>query len=158
MGAFRALLKPVAERLLVAGGLTARERSRHRGQVRIVAYHNVRPDGEAITGESSLHIAERDFGRQLDYLAHRYDVVPLDDLLADDPVPVARRQRPCLSITFDDAYQGAVSIGVEHAARRGLPVTIFVPPSCLGRASFWWDAVDPAGDGGGYGFPCQRAH
>ena len=46
-----------------------------------------------------------------------------------------------MAITFDDAYLGAVTLGVEELARRGLPATIFVPPGLLGRRAMWWDSV-----------------
>ncbi|MDH3455898.1 MAG: polysaccharide deacetylase family protein [Gemmatimonadota bacterium] len=51
---------------------------------------------------------------------------------------------PRVVITFDDAYHGAVTTGIEELAKRALPATIFVPPAFVGGRSFWWDAfADP---------------
>jgi peptidoglycan/xylan/chitin deacetylase (PgdA/CDA1 family) len=43
-------------------------------------------------------------------------------------------------ITFDDAYAGALTAGVDEVVRRGLPATIFVAPALLGSTP-WWDIV-----------------
>jgi peptidoglycan/xylan/chitin deacetylase (PgdA/CDA1 family) len=63
--------------------------------------------------------------------------VPLDEVFT--PAPPGRRPR--VAITFDDAYRGAVAIGVEELAKRGVPATLFVVPSFAGNGPFWWDAV-----------------
>ena len=49
--------------------------------------------------------------------------------------------RPLAAITFDDAYLGAVTIGVDELVERQMPATIFVAPAMLGRPAFWWDAL-----------------
>jgi peptidoglycan/xylan/chitin deacetylase (PgdA/CDA1 family) len=43
-------------------------------------------------------------------------------------------------ITFDDAYAGALTAGVDELARRGMPATIFVAPALLGSVP-WWDIL-----------------
>jgi peptidoglycan/xylan/chitin deacetylase (PgdA/CDA1 family) len=70
----------------------------------------------------------------LDVLGELVEVVPLDEL--DEP-----SVRPRASVTFDDAYQGALAIGVPEIVKRGMPVTIFVAPGRLDRQSFWWDSI-----------------
>jgi peptidoglycan/xylan/chitin deacetylase (PgdA/CDA1 family) len=57
--------------------------------------------------------------------------------------------RPRVAITFDDAYLGAVTLGVEELARHGFPATIFVPPGLLGRHAMWWDSFAPPDAVGG---------
>jgi peptidoglycan/xylan/chitin deacetylase (PgdA/CDA1 family) len=49
-----------------------------------------------------------------------------------------------VAITFDDAYRGAVTIGIGELQRRGLPATIFVAPGLLGDQSLWWDQASEA--------------
>jgi peptidoglycan/xylan/chitin deacetylase (PgdA/CDA1 family) len=72
-------------------------------------------------------------------------VVPLDTLLD----PAARSDpRPRAAVTFDDAYRGTVTAGVEELARRDLPGTIFVAPGLLDGRSVWWDALATPGGGG----------
>jgi peptidoglycan/xylan/chitin deacetylase (PgdA/CDA1 family) len=139
--------KAIAEGALVAAGAVAWGARRHRGGVCILAYHNIVPDALTAVGDVSLHLRVRDFRRQLDEIGQRYDVVPLagvlDGVLAGEPATASPRGRPRVAITFDDAYLGAVTLGVEELARRGFPATIFVPPGLLGRRAMWWDAFVP---------------
>jgi peptidoglycan/xylan/chitin deacetylase (PgdA/CDA1 family) len=46
-----------------------------------------------------------------------------------------------VAITWDDAYCGAVTLGVDALASRGMPATIFVSPGRLGGQAFWWDRL-----------------
>jgi peptidoglycan/xylan/chitin deacetylase (PgdA/CDA1 family) len=128
--------KAFVERVLVAGGAAAWSARRHGAGVCILAYHNIVPAALAGVGDASLHLTDGDFRRQLDEIGRRYDVVPVTEVLA---APSDRR-RPRVAITFDDAYLGAVTIGIEELARRGMPATIFVPPGLLGRRATWWDS------------------
>jgi peptidoglycan/xylan/chitin deacetylase (PgdA/CDA1 family) len=137
--------KAVVERILVTGGAAAWSARRHRGGVCILAYHNIVPDALSGVGDASLHLRESDFRRQLDEVGRRYDVVPVTDALD----PPSRPRRPRVAITFDDAYVGAVTLGVEELARRGLAATIFVPPGLLGRRAMWWDSFVPGETAGG---------
>lgn len=139
----RTLLKPAAEKLLCRSGLARLARSLRRGGAVVLAYHNVVPDGEPCGGDRSLHLPQREFARQLDLVRRTHDVVPLPALAGS-----RRGGRPRAAITFDDAYQGAVTAGVEELARRGLPATVFVAPAFVGGASFWWDVLSDAGGGG----------
>ena len=105
----------------------------------MLAYHNIVPDGLQTVGDVSLHLRATDFRRHLDEVGRRYDVVPLVDVLAARP----QSRRPRVAITFDDAYLGALTLGVDELARRGFPATMFVPPGLLGRRAFWWDSFMP---------------
>jgi peptidoglycan/xylan/chitin deacetylase (PgdA/CDA1 family) len=131
-------LKHLAERALVAFGVERFTRRRLSGRTLVLAYHNIVPDGEYTAGDASLHLPQHEFARQLDALAESHYVVPLDDLDRDSTT-----QRPRVIITFDDAYDGAVSAGVEELRKRQMPATIFVAPAMLGSTP-WWDALaDP---------------
>lgn len=106
----------------------------------VLAYHNVVPDAIDGLGDRSLHLRRADFAAQLDALADTHDVVPLADLVATRTAA----RRPRAAITFDDAYSGAVTLGVNEVVARRLPATIFVAPAYVGGGSFWWDALaDP---------------
>jgi peptidoglycan/xylan/chitin deacetylase (PgdA/CDA1 family) len=72
---------------------------------------------------------------QLDVLAAEGDVVALERI--DEP----GNGRPRIVITIDDAYRGAVNVGVRELAARSLPATIFVAPARLNNHVFWWDAL-----------------
>ena len=120
--------KRVVERALVAGGAAYVGRAVRRHGAAVLAYHNIVPDGGPRVGDASLHL-------------ERSDVVSLGELMHDPP---RRRGRPRVAITFDDAYRGAVTLGVDELRRLDLPATVFVAPALLGEPAFWWDVVaDP---------------
>ncbi|MDQ3244637.1 MAG: hypothetical protein M3Q09_12990, partial [Gemmatimonadota bacterium] len=110
----------------------------------ILAYHNVVPDGELPCGDISLHLPQQMFATQLDILQETHDVIPLAEAITSHWNP---GQRPRVAITFDDAYRGAVTVGVEELVARSLPATIFVAPAFVGGGTFWWDALAAADSG-----------
>lgn len=131
----RNFLKQRAERALASPGAGWAVRHRVRGKRLILAYHGIMPDGVAPAGERALFISERDFAMQLDTLVELVDVAPLDQIDEEGD------GRPRVAITIDDAYCGAVTLGLRELAKRGLPATIFVSPALLNRHVFWWDAL-----------------
>jgi peptidoglycan/xylan/chitin deacetylase (PgdA/CDA1 family) len=131
----RNFLKQRAERALASSGAGWAVRHRVRGKRLILAYHGIMPDGVSPAGERSLFISERDFAMQLDTLVELVDVAPLDQIDEEG------NGRPRVAITIDDAYCGAVTVGLKELAKRGLPATIFVSPARLNRHVFWWDAL-----------------
>jgi peptidoglycan/xylan/chitin deacetylase (PgdA/CDA1 family) len=125
-----------AERFLVGCGVPKVARQRSRPSTTILAYHNIVPRGEAVAGERNLHIDQNDFADQLDLLLEDYDVVSLTECFAPHST-----DRNRVVITFDDAYLGTMTAGLDELAERGLPCTVFVPPGLLGAAGFWWDRL-----------------
>jgi len=148
----RAAVKTLLETGLVWSGGAALRRAALSGRALVLAYHNVVPDDSPDFGDRSLHLPRRLFLRQIDQLLRTHAVVPLDEILTPAPAP---GRRPRVAITFDDAYRGAVDIGVPELAKRGIPATLFVVPGFVGGGPFWWDAV--AAEGGGVD-PAVRAH
>lgn len=131
---YRSVKRTIEKGLVYSGACRAYRRVTHRSV--ILAYHNVVPAGSGAVGDGSLHLDEGRFARQLDTLAATHDIVPLDHVL---DAPRSRKSRA--SITFDDAYRGAVQLGIREIERRGLSATIFVSPGLLGDESLWWDAL-----------------
>ncbi len=143
---FRIPIKSMAEAALTHSGAVAlsRRRRRRRGDVVILAFHNIVPRGESAVGDRSLHMPQQQFSDQLDQLLETHEVVSLEELGSMG----SPGSRPHAVLTFDDAYRGAMSAGLEETVKRGLPSTVFVAPGCLGKPSFWWDAVrTPQGEG-----------
>lgn len=147
---WRQVAKRALELGLERGGVAALSRWLARRGTLVLAYHDIVPDnaGEPLlgAGDRSLHLPQRAFAEQLDALVATHEVVSLECALEEAlgrGVAAARRQarRARVAITFDDAYQGAVTSGVEELARRGLPATIFVAPAFVGAGTFWWDAL-----------------
>ncbi len=133
----RRAAKLAAEHMLLATGAPHVSRRRHARDVLILAYHNVVPDDAPPCGDASLHLPRRQFAEQLDTLCDTHDVVPISKVLE----PADGDGRPRAVLTFDDAYQGALTLGIDELARRGLPAAVFVAPRFVGGAPFWWDAI-----------------
>jgi peptidoglycan/xylan/chitin deacetylase (PgdA/CDA1 family) len=143
----RSLLKNLFETLLLRGGLATIRSNRLAGRTLILAYHNILPEGSHPGGDASLHLPVRAFAAQLDQLRKTCDVVPLSEIQPDTVEASTRSRRPRVVITFDDAYQGALTVGLDELRRRSLPATIFVAPGFLPGKTFWWDAVPLAPEG-----------
>jgi len=138
----RGIVKGIAEAALVQSGVASVARRRLHGRVLVLAYHNVVPRGESITGEASLHLPQTEFARQLDLIASTHDVVALESILDD----VDDTARPRIAITFDDAYHGAITAGLDELRQRSMPATVFVAPALLGGDT-WWDTLAEASEG-----------
>ncbi|MDB4912962.1 MAG: polysaccharide deacetylase [Gemmatimonadetes bacterium] len=132
----RRLLKRTVERLLVASRAPNFATRRHRSDILVIAYHNVRRAGRQVNGDPSLHLSEKDFEQQLDAILETHDVIPLQSVF--ERVEAPRRAR--IVITFDDAYSSALEVAVPMLVQRGLPATIFVAPALLGMTT-WWDEL-----------------
>ena len=130
-----ARLKHLAERALVTSGIATVARKRVRARTLVLAYHNILPDGEVVTGDLSLHLPQREFAHQLDAVAETHDVVSITEF-----AETSISKRPRVVITFDDAYAGALTCGVDELVARGMPATIFVAPGLLGSVT-WWDIL-----------------
>jgi len=113
------------------------------GRTVVLTYHNIVPDGVPVIGEQSLHLPRAQFAAQLDALLRTHDIVPLAAVAERRPI----RSRPRAALTFDDAYRGAVTIGLREVTARGLPATVFVAPAFVGGRSLWWDALTDANSG-----------
>lgn len=135
--------KRIVERVALLARIDAAARRRLRGRTLVLAYHNIVPDGQPLVGDASLHLPQREFARQLDCLTQTHRIIGLHDI----GLPDATERCPCAVITFDDAYEGAISSGLEELAQRGLPCTVFVAPGLLGGTT-WWDALATPGEGG----------
>lgn len=131
-------MRTIAERSLVASGVPRVRRGGLRNDVLVLAYHNILPPDAPPVGDRALHLPFEAFVAQLDWLAARYDVLPLEDAIRGR---TTSWHRPRVAITFDDAYRGATTVGVRELVARQLPATIFVAPAFVGDGTFWWDAL-----------------
>jgi peptidoglycan/xylan/chitin deacetylase (PgdA/CDA1 family) len=114
----------------------------------ILSYHNIVPDGTGPVGDTPLHLPISRFREQLALIARSFDVVSLEAL-------VARKQgeKPCVALTFDDAYLGAVTLGAAACRELSVPATVFVSPMLLGRIPIWDVLAEQGRWSGG-----ERAH
>lgn len=93
--------------------------SSDRHQLVILYYHSVTTELRA------------SFGRQLDMIAARWNVVP-----ADYSGPAALGGHS-VAITFDDAFMSVLDNAVPELLARRMPATIFVPVGALDRPPGW---------------------
>jgi peptidoglycan/xylan/chitin deacetylase (PgdA/CDA1 family) len=70
------------------------------------------------------------FERQMDEVARYARVV-----YADASTPIS--DRPCVAITFDDAFESVAQNALDGLVRRDFRATIFVPTGVLGRSPDW---------------------
>jgi peptidoglycan/xylan/chitin deacetylase (PgdA/CDA1 family) len=138
-------VKAFVERRVIWSGIPRGWRQLRRRNALILAYHNIMPDDVEIAGDRSLHLPRALFSAQLDSLQATHDVVSLETLLNEEG---ASATRPWAVVTFDDAYRGAMTIGVREVVARALPATVFVAPAFVGGRFFWWDVVTPSGADG----------
>lgn len=89
----------------------------------------------------SLEVTEGSFRAQLAWLAGRYPVLPLADLLAAldrGALPPGRS----VCITFDDGYRDNRSRALPVLEALGLPATLFLATGYTGSGRpFWWDRL-----------------
>jgi peptidoglycan/xylan/chitin deacetylase (PgdA/CDA1 family) len=117
-----------------------------RRNVVILCYHSIvdrpLPPRLARTG---LHLDRHRFESQMEYLARRFEVVPLDEAVRFDPDerPGRRRSRPRVALTFDDGYANNLFLAGPVLGRLGLPATVFVVTRLVGVSDpFWWDELN----------------
>lgn len=144
-------MKQLLEALLVHSGVARVARRMREHQALILAYHNIVPRDHEPFGDPGLHLPQETFATQLDHLAEACEIVPLTVALQPSS---AHRSRPRAAITFDDAYQGAITAGLTECVARGVPATVCVAPGRLGEV-FWWDGVSNPSDGGSAAWPAD---
>ncbi len=140
---WRATTKAALEPLLLRSGLVVNSARQKDRSVAVLAFHNIVPDREPPAGDRSLHLPVSEFAALIDTLSRYAAFVSLEEAVAASSRTNALR----LAITFDDAYAGATSLGLDALAARGIPATIFVAPTLLGAANTWWDAAANPTDG-----------
>ncbi len=117
-------LGKLARSVSLATGLSAFV-ARRRPCMRIIAYHGV-----------GLHEADG-FARQMDFLAKRFSIVPLESIIKKLSDPGSK---PCqeVALTFDDGLRNQFSVVYPILKRRNLPATFFVSPGLVESGRWIW--------------------
>jgi peptidoglycan/xylan/chitin deacetylase (PgdA/CDA1 family) len=127
---------------LGATGAPALVRSLNRAGV-VLCYHNVVAAHPGGTGAPGAHLPRDAFCRQMQWVAARYTVVPLLELV--QRLVHGKSLRRLAAVTFDDGYRGVLAHALPVVRDLGLPVTIFVVSGAAERGRpFWWDHPLPA--------------
>jgi peptidoglycan/xylan/chitin deacetylase (PgdA/CDA1 family) len=116
----------------------------NRRKVAILFYHGVsaREVFPGIENYQGKHVRDSRFRDQLRWLAGRYRVLPLSEV-----VRALRSQTPLppytVAITFDDGYQNNVTAALPRLQEAGLPATFFLSSAFIGTdASLWVDQIE----------------
>lgn len=113
--------------------------------LRILTYHRVLPSRDPAVNPSVVSAWADDFEVQMRFLARRYEVVSLHEVLSAAQRRVSMPRR-AVAITFDDAYRDFATIAWPVLRTLSLPVTVFVPTGYPDRPDriFWWDRLHTA--------------
>lgn len=115
----------------------------NRRRLPILCYHSIvdmRLPPWVAAGGLHLHVTR--FREHMEFLARRYRVVPLDEVVeaiaaADGPLPARS-----VAITFDDGYANTLSLAGPILEEFGFPATVFLPTDYIGRREmYWWDEL-----------------
>lgn len=117
-----------------ATGLNALVRRGTSARLLIVCYHGVCPDES--TERHWLLVRRATFARQLDYLRSHFQIVSLDEGLAE--LQAGRLREPSACITFDDGYRNNYTVAWPELRARALPATIFLATGFISTASSLW--------------------
>ena len=101
-----------------------------RRRATIITYHAV-ADCPPAEDPHNLFVSPSAFAEQMRYLARRRRVVTLEEAMSGAPGDGV------VAITFDDAYMTVSENAVPILAELGLPATIFVPTTWIGKRAGW---------------------
>jgi peptidoglycan/xylan/chitin deacetylase (PgdA/CDA1 family) len=122
---------PVLQSVARAARLDLLARVANRRRLLIVTYHGIRDD--ASPARSWLLLPLSEFERQVEFLGAHYDVLPIDEALAE-----TESSRPRACITFDDGYRNNLEFALPVLQRLRLPATIFLPTAFIGSKDLLW--------------------
>jgi peptidoglycan/xylan/chitin deacetylase (PgdA/CDA1 family) len=134
-------LKEFGYRLLVLMGLPRIMAWLNRRKALVLEYHDVYAGAVSpALNFDGLHVRLQQFESQMRYLAVRYHVVGLHQMLPFQAVSPLRK--PLAAITIDDGYKNTYRYAVPILQRLGLPATAFIVSDfCLHGRALWWDRL-----------------
>jgi peptidoglycan/xylan/chitin deacetylase (PgdA/CDA1 family) len=136
------LRRTVSAAMHYAGLFSLHRRLALRDQAVILLYHQVlAPDQVPPDVDHGIYVTTDTFDTHLRELRRSYDVVDLDDLLAWREGRRTFSRTPC-AITFDDGWADNYTNAFPLLKRYGMPATIFLITSEVGRPEFvTWQQV-----------------
>lgn len=138
MGIKKAIKKIIYHSMSNERMLEVLRKKRLANKVVILMYHEIADDHEHI--EAWTVIKKSDFLRQMDYLRANFNVVSLEEAIAEKGNH--GNDKPMAVLTFDDAYAGSRKTLLPLIESLKLPVTLFVPTGAVvDRSHYWYDRV-----------------
>ncbi|HEY3303675.1 MAG TPA: polysaccharide deacetylase family protein [Candidatus Binatia bacterium] len=129
----------LAGALYYSGTLFLYRRLRRIGYPIILNYHRVL-DPAAARNEAvppGMYVRPQSFEKQLRYLAHHYQVVTMEELLARRE-RAAQTRRPFCVITFDDGWRDNYENALPLLRKYRLPATLFLSTGFIGSGQTPW--------------------
>lgn len=119
------------------------------GVVAVLTYHRVANADDAAGYPGLISASPAQFDEQMAFLARRYRVISMADLI-DHRDRRGRLPPRAVLVTFDDAYRDFAEHAWPTLRRLLIPVTLFVPTAYPGAPDrgFWWDWLYAAVQGG----------
>jgi peptidoglycan/xylan/chitin deacetylase (PgdA/CDA1 family) len=114
-----------------------------RGSLAVVTYHRVdHPASRPDLYPRLISASPAEFDEQIEFLARRYRLIGLDELV-ELRLDGRTRGDSHVLVTFDDAYRDFVLHAWPTLKRHGVPVALFVPTAYAEETprSFWWDRL-----------------
>jgi len=108
--------------------------------IAVLLYHRVLPEPAA--DPWALSVTAETFRAQLQLVASRYPVLPLDRALVDlETGKLPSRRVVC--VTFDDGYRDNATHAAPILDELGLPATLFLSTGFAASGEpYWWDRVE----------------
>ena len=100
----------------------------------VIAYHAV-GYCSATDDPHGLFVSPETFAQQMEYLARRRVVVPLDAAIRGR----SRTKKPAVAITFDDGYRNVLTVAAPILKSYGFEATVFVPTMWIGGRNGWME-------------------
>ena len=105
----------------------------------ILCYHGI--VGTGAEGRAGFHVSAEQLDRDLATLRRMGTIVSLPELL--ERIDARRPVRGLFTITFDDAYEGVLRLGLPVLEAHRAPATVFAVSAVLaGGGRFWWDRLE----------------
>ena len=105
----------------------------------ILCYHGI--VGPGAEGRATFHVPAEQLDRDLAMLRRMGSIVSLPELL--ERIEARRPVRGLFAITFDDAYEGVLRLGLPVLEAHRAPATVFAVSAALaGGGRFWWDRLE----------------
>lgn len=94
----------------------------------VLVYHTISSPPEPLEGE--IDISPENFARQLEWLARRRAVVPLQETLNGN------RRRNAVALTFDDGFRDNFTVALPLLEKYSMPATVFVAAGFINQHGY----------------------
>jgi peptidoglycan/xylan/chitin deacetylase (PgdA/CDA1 family) len=118
------------DRLAGRVGLSTRVHQHRGGVATILGYHSV-GDPLAVGGDPRMVLSPADFSAQMEFLASKRRVVPLESLL-ETLAAGESPERGTVVLTIDDGYRDTLTTALPILERLGLHATVYVSGAFMG--------------------------